>query len=432
MDENLKTLLARRSELLQKLAQTGDMRQGSIAENYRRCGKPTCHCASRGDPGHGPYFAFTRHRRFRQQCQELVELNEKICDARSVEDEGEQTAGVKKIVEIIQQEVDRLVSMALRDRHRCGSLDLEALEMAVRDCMHQIGGVLLSQLLAVDGGDHRGPRVECSQGHRAEFVGYRNKTVTTVVAPVEIRRAYYHCSTCQAGVVPKDQRLDVVASSFSPGVRRMMAHVGGREPFEQGCEDLEQLAGIALRTKQIERVAEATGALVRAAARVETEAVWNGRLVGLPTAPRIYLAIDATGVPIVPWELKDRPGKDPQTGPCPGASPASFSGGALLANRIGSFLDSAEARPPMSELSRPPNNSVAASTLRRCVEACSRSKRSWCWAMALPGSGISRKRFSDGDPDPRPLPCQRACQRHRQGGFRCGHRGCQTLVDATL
>ena len=175
------------------------------------------------------------------------------------------------------REVDLLVTRALRDRARSGAMDLEALEMAVRSCMHRIGGVLLSQLLADDGGDHRGPRVDCGQGHQAEFVSYRAKTITTVVAPVEIQRAYYHCSICQAGVVPKDQALDVVGSSFSPGVRRMMAHVGGQEPFERGRLDLEELAGITVRTKQIERVSESTGEQVRSVASAEAEAVWQDR-----------------------------------------------------------------------------------------------------------------------------------------------------------
>jgi hypothetical protein len=39
------------------LAQLPDLRQilrGSLVTRYRRCGRPTCHCASAADPGHGP------------------------------------------------------------------------------------------------------------------------------------------------------------------------------------------------------------------------------------------------------------------------------------------------------------------------------------------------------------------------------------------
>src|SRR2546429_160704 len=56
----------------------------------------------------------------------------------------------------------------------------------------------------------------------------RDKEILTVVSSVEARRAYYHCQECQSGFAPKDKELDVVGSSFSPGVRRMMARVGGQ------------------------------------------------------------------------------------------------------------------------------------------------------------------------------------------------------------
>src|SRR5437016_7999169 len=86
--------------------------------------------------------------------------------------------------------------------------------MAIRTAMHQMGGVLLEKLLNSDGGGYRGAHLDCSQGHAAEFVGYRDKEILTVVSSVEARRAYYHCQECQSGFAPKDKELDVVGSSF--------------------------------------------------------------------------------------------------------------------------------------------------------------------------------------------------------------------------
>jgi len=34
----------------------------AIVGKYVRCGKPNCHCAQPGDPGHGPYF-YLRYKR---------------------------------------------------------------------------------------------------------------------------------------------------------------------------------------------------------------------------------------------------------------------------------------------------------------------------------------------------------------------------------
>jgi hypothetical protein len=199
----------------------------------------------------------------------------------------------------------------LQDRRRLGHLDLEASEMAIRGAMHQIGGVLLEKLLNSDGKGYRGAHLDCGHGHSAEFVGYRGKQILTVLSCVEVQRAYYYCPDCQSGLVPKDQELDVVGSSLSPGVRRMMGRVGAKEPFAQGRADLEELAGVAVPTKQVERVSAQLGAQVEAFCRREREAILSGKVVILlPAVPVLYVAIDATGVPAIPRETVGRRGKD--------------------------------------------------------------------------------------------------------------------------
>ena len=113
-------------------------------------------------------------------------------------------------------------------------MDMEAMELSIRDSMHQVGGVLMEKLLNADSGDHRGPRIDCGFGHEADFLDYRVKTVTTVLSEMGINRAYYHCKECQEGILPKDKCWDIENTSFSPGVRRMMARVGAKESFDDG------------------------------------------------------------------------------------------------------------------------------------------------------------------------------------------------------
>jgi hypothetical protein len=199
----------------------------------------------------------------------------------------------------------------LQDRRRLGHLDLEASEMAIRVAMHQMGGVLLEKLLNSDGRGYRGAHLDCGHGHAAEFVGYRDKQILTVLSSVDVQRAYYHCPGCQSGLVPKDQELDVVGSCLSPGVRRMMGRVGAKEPFAQGRADLEELAGVVVPTKQVERVSALLGVQVEAFCQREREAILSGKVTPLqPAAPILYIAIDATGVPVVPRETAGRRGKD--------------------------------------------------------------------------------------------------------------------------
>jgi hypothetical protein len=220
----------------------------------------------------------------------------------------------KKIAATVRQEVtaelDRVIARVLQEGARRGRLDLEATELALRRTLHQVGGRLLEQLLNADGGGYRGRHVPCGQGHQAGFVASRAKTICTVLAPVAVQRAYYHCGPCGRGVIPKDHDLDIAGTTFSPGVRRLMGRVGGKEAFAEGRRDLAELAGIVVTTKAVERVAEALGAEIETLAQAEQAAALAGKLVPLQAVPTLYVAIDGTGVPVVPHETEGRPGKD--------------------------------------------------------------------------------------------------------------------------
>ena len=208
------------------------------------------------------------------------------------------------------QEVDRMVRGVFQDIERLGHVDLEASEMAIRASSHQMGGSLLEKLLNWDGGGYRGAHTQCSKGHRAEFIEYRDKQLLTALSPVEVKRAYYHCEECKDGLIPKDQELDIVDTSFSPGVRRMMGQVGGKEPFEEGRRDLENLAGVLVKTKAVERVSQAIGQQIERVFEGERELALSGKVVLLKAVPKLYIAIDGTGVPVVRRETEGRKGKD--------------------------------------------------------------------------------------------------------------------------
>jgi hypothetical protein len=111
VSDDLSTLEAERSRLLEEFLRLGDLRPGSITAVPHRCGKPSCHCAKPKDPGHDPQFRLTRRvagktvtetfpnpsalrkaqqevsefHRFQQLGQDLVAINEKICRLRPVE-----------------------------------------------------------------------------------------------------------------------------------------------------------------------------------------------------------------------------------------------------------------------------------------------------------------------------------------------------------
>ena len=178
--------------------------------------------------------------------------------------------------------------------------------------MTRLGAALPEGLLAADAG-HRGPRVNCGGGHQARLVSHRAKTIDTVLGPVTLRRAWYHCAECKQGLSPRDAELGVTSASMSPGLRKMTARAAAALPFARAGSLLADLAGIRLSARRIERRAEADGQAAAAAIAGQASAVAARTLTVLPPpAPlpdKLYIAIDGTGVPMVPAETQGHPGK---------------------------------------------------------------------------------------------------------------------------
>lgn len=111
---SLTMLREQRATLLAQIAAIEEFRPGSIVERYRKCGKPSCHCAREGERGHGPSWSLTRgvhgktvtkvipadcvdvsleqigrHHQLQQLLHEYTELNVKICDALIERSRGE-------------------------------------------------------------------------------------------------------------------------------------------------------------------------------------------------------------------------------------------------------------------------------------------------------------------------------------------------------
>jgi len=112
MPDSLDALENRRAAVQLQIAQLGDMRSGSITATSGRCGNPNCHCHRDDDPGHGPYYRLTRKvqgktvtetfsssaslakaqrevaecQRFRELGEQLLDVNEQICELRPLEE----------------------------------------------------------------------------------------------------------------------------------------------------------------------------------------------------------------------------------------------------------------------------------------------------------------------------------------------------------
>jgi hypothetical protein len=182
-------------------------------------------------------------------------------------------------------------------------LDFEALETAARRTVLAWAARLIQNWLNADDSDRRHGAVLCSCGHPARYVDRRQKRVQSALGELDLERAYYHCPRCGTGFCPRDRTLGI-EGSLSPALVRMIASVGAMVSFQEGSQLLEELAGIAVDAKQVERGAEALGAEIAADEKQD--------LTPRPESPlptTLYLGTDGTGVPMRPSELKGRSGK---------------------------------------------------------------------------------------------------------------------------
>jgi len=195
--------------------------------------------------------------------------------------------------------------LALLGRQPVPELDFEALEMAARRVVLAWAARLIEKCLNADTSDRREAVVPCRCGHAARYVDGRKKRVRSALGELQLERAYYHCGHCGGGFCPRDQQLGI-QGGLSPAVVRMIAAVGAMVSFQEGSQLLEELAGVAVDAKQVQRTAEALGADIAADEKRDLAPGSDE----VPPAT-LYLGVDGTGVPMRPAEVKGRSGKQP-------------------------------------------------------------------------------------------------------------------------
>jgi hypothetical protein len=215
---------------------------------------------------------------------------------------GRQKGGLKEALTAeISKEIDQLIGDNAAD-----CLDFEAVETAARREALRIAAAIIERHLNADHSDYGGPKQPCACGQWARFAGRRAKRFTSVLGPLQLERAYYHCSHCGCGYCPRDQALGLVGSSLSPGVLRMVGLVGAMMSFEEGDSLLHGLAGLDVGSKQVERSAKELGAAIDGDERQHVDVPPRQQI-----APTMYLGVDGTGIPMRAEEVEGRAGKQP-------------------------------------------------------------------------------------------------------------------------
>jgi hypothetical protein len=120
-DPLLQPLIDWRDRTRERFVSLGDLRPGTLSSNWRKCGKPGCHCAREGAKGHGPSYVLVRsvkgktrsvrigpddldevrrqvaeYGRFRELASEFLEASEALAVARLQRGREERAQGAPK------------------------------------------------------------------------------------------------------------------------------------------------------------------------------------------------------------------------------------------------------------------------------------------------------------------------------------------------
>jgi hypothetical protein len=218
----------------------------------------------------------------------------------SAEQEAEAQVVFERLKGALEREALQLARLmaSKEDRQVLGRTEFE-----VRDHVHRLGAQVLESVLQErkKKGD-QGTSTSCPRcAEPARCVGYRGKTLVSLLGAVRVERPYYPCAACGQGSCPWDTVLGVTATALSPGAEEVACIAGVQSSFaEASTKVLPKLAGLQLAESTVERTTEATGGRLAAAQTAERREeaaqawAWHKDAEGKTVAD---VAVDATGVP---------------------------------------------------------------------------------------------------------------------------------------
>ncbi len=159
--------------------------------------------------------------------------------------------------EIIVSELMRLLQSALCDVKSC---DLTTMEQRAVEIGRRASELAMEEMLISQ--EDEPVAVECKCGGCAYIKDKRRRVQVTLAGNHNIRRSRYQCLSCGTWICPRDTQLGIGSGGYSAGVVALSSEVAAGFPFEVSEGFLARRFGLDLCYKQIQRIAERTGAVI--------------------------------------------------------------------------------------------------------------------------------------------------------------------------
>jgi len=171
-------------------------------------------------------------------------------------------------------------------------------EIEVMNLMMTLGKGLLQRCVDKRNNGYKGSSISCKCGGSMKFIQYRSRNIQTLFGCINIKRAYYYCSSCNSGTAPYDNTSGLGSEQLSPAMAKACCTLAVDDSFEHTSRKIEELFGQKVSDNTIERVVQQVGNTALAA----QDAVLNdfSRDRQIPDAQvkpqRLYICPDGTTV----------------------------------------------------------------------------------------------------------------------------------------
>lgn len=184
---------------------------------------------------------------------------------------------------------------------------IEEMEVSCRSGLRRISTRLMQTLIEKSDKGYQGTSIPCSCGKRAHFVGYRTKTVQTLLGDITFARAYYHCTSCTEGICPADDALGVSRRQISKALERSICRLATVESFECAAEDIYELTGASVSAKTAQVVAEGVGEKILSQMRKEAGEAVEGKVeIKAQEHPDVLcIAMDGKMIPLTSGQHRE-------------------------------------------------------------------------------------------------------------------------------
>ncbi len=174
--------------------------------------------------------------------------------------------------------------------------DLGALEQVAKEKIQLLGQGLLQRLVNRRPNGYKGSSILCECGGSMKFIQHRPRDIHTLFGWIKIKRAYYHCLECGAGLAPYDKAGGLGSEQLSPGLAKACCLLAVDDSFEQVSRKIDQLFGQRVCDDTVKQVVHQVGTLAVEQQNRQLQQIREHKQIPQSEAnsDRLYITVDGT------------------------------------------------------------------------------------------------------------------------------------------